>query len=211
MFGQAQRAQRERACAVAGPARDPHQLEAPAAEVGDDPVRVGEGADHAVGAEQRFLFARNHPRIEPDRAQLCDEFRAVGGIAHRCGGDGLDILDAHVGEQQRETPQPPQRQRHRLVGEPAGRGNLAPELGGDLLVQQHRGRAHRAAIDDKAHRVRTDIDDRALRPCAADRARAVCPPPAPDHATAPLRSDSLGTAPASSAPPRPESEGLVMK
>ena len=46
---------------------------------------------------------------------------------------------------------------------------------------------------------------------AAQRTVAAFAPPAPDHAAAPRRSESLGTAPASSAPPRPDSDGLVMK
>src|SRR3546814_2219136 len=35
----------------------------------------------------------------------------------------------------------------------------AAEAGGDLFVEDHRGRARRAFIDDDAHRVGADIDD----------------------------------------------------
>ena len=182
-----------------------------AAQIGDDAMRVGEGADHAVGAEQRFLLARDDPRLQADRAQLLDEFAPVGRLADGGGGDGLDIADAEIIEQQRKALEPAQGQRHRLVGQPAGSGDLTAQLGGDLLVQQHHRRAHRAAIDDKAHRVGPDVDDRALRRTASDVAGAVVAPCPVAHAMLPRRRESLGTAPASSAPPRPDSDGLVMK
>ena len=211
VFGQAQCAERKCARAVSRAIGNPHQFKASAAQIGDNPVRIGEGADHAVGAEERFFLARDDPRLQSDRAQAFHEFGAVGGIAHRGCGDRLDILDAQIPEQQREPLQAAQRHRHRLVREPPGGGDLAPELGGDLLVQQHHRRAHRATIDDQPHRVRTNIDDRTAGRTAGKRPAAVIPPLAIVHAVPPRRKLSLGTAPASSAPPRPDSDGFVMK
>ena len=84
---EAQHAERQRGAAPDPAARDLDQLEAAAAEIADDPVRVGNGGEHALPRPLPFLLAREDARLEAELAHAGEEGGAVRGLAHRGGGD----------------------------------------------------------------------------------------------------------------------------
>jgi hypothetical protein len=186
-----------------------HQFEAAAADIGNDTARAGKGAQHAFGAYPRFVDPAQQARLQPQRLHLGEEILAVLRIAHCRGCDSIDSRHFKIGEDQRKALERAHRQIDRILGKQAVLVEVAPQAGGHFLVEQRGGRARRPAIDDQTHGVGADIDDRAKRFRTRNPTAVVALPAC--HQAAPRRSASLGTAPASSAPPRPESEGLVMK
>ncbi len=142
---------------------DRDQFQAAAPEIGDHALRTWEGADRAHRGGLGLFLARELPDSEPEFGNPGEKLRAIGGIAGGGGGDGLDIVDRIVLDQQREARQRPQRLRGGLLGDRPGGGEIAAEPRGDLLVPHHPRRARRAFVDHQAHGVGADIDHRAGR------------------------------------------------
>ena len=178
---------------------DSRQLEAAAAEVGDDAMCTRNGAQHAQRGADPFLLARQKGRFQPHLARSVEEIGAIGGIAHRCGGDGAQPLHPHLLGQHAEAGERVQRLRHGFLVHRPRFGEPTAQPGHDLFVEQDGGHALGPAIDDEAHRVGADVDD-------ADGAEVE----AVDHPPRWL-TRSLGIFFPASAAPRPDSEGLVMK
>ena len=97
------------------------------------------------------MLAGQKARLEPQSANLSEEFRPVRSIARSSGRDCFDIFDTEVLKQKRKSPETTHGQRDGILSEPAGSCNFPAKLSGDFLVQQHHRRAHRAAVDHHAH------------------------------------------------------------
>ena len=179
---------------------DVNQLETAATEIADDAVGFGNGGEHALPGHLPFLLARQQLRIETNVTDPGEEVGAVRRIAHRRRGDDAGAGHAHLAGQQKEAFERGQRAVLRLFGQRLARPDALAEAGHDLFVEHDRGDSGRPRIDDEAHGVRPDVDDRnAFLMCSGHRDQG-------------RRRRSLGTAPLlRSAAPRPESDGLVMK
>jgi hypothetical protein len=145
-----------------------------------------------VRAGDRFLFARQQARGQPQLGDRFEKGGAIAGIA--AGGSGHHVHLGHALQAQ-DRLEPGERgegQSHGLGRKIAAFGHALAQPRSHFLVVQHFGRAQRLAIDHQAHGVGTNIDDRA-------RARVLAPGQAKRHGLAqstvapPRRSASLGT------------------
>ena len=150
-------AERQRGAAPDPAARDLDQLEAAAAEIAGDPVRIGDGGKHPLSRPLPFLLAGKDARFEAELADAGEEGRAVRGLAHRGGGDDAGAHHLQLPDQQPEAIERGQRPRLRRLPDLA---DLAAEPGEHLLVEDDRGDALGPGIDDEADRIGADVDDR---------------------------------------------------
>ena len=157
---QPERAHGQRA-GVAEPALpDGDQLEAAAAQVAHHARRVGHAADHAVAREARLVLAAHDVRLDAGPArQLAHEIGAVGGVAHRRGGQQVERRHLHVVGKRGEAVDVGQRHLDAFGIEPAGGVQAARQAAQHLLVEHRQRCAARALVDDEADRVRADVDD----------------------------------------------------
>ncbi len=186
-------------------AADVGELEAAAAEIADQPVGVGEAREHALPRQPAFLLAGNHPRLEAQRPDLVEEGVAVAGVADGGGGEDSNVTHLHLADQQPEAAQGGERPGLRPLAEHSGLAQSLAEAGEHLFVEDDGRRPRRSGIDDEAHRVGADVDDR-------HRLGVKQGSPHGPYPHWPRRRRSFGTDPLSlSAAPRPERDGLVMK
>ena len=95
-----------------------------------------------------------------------------------------DLADADRVAEHAEARERLERPLDRVLRQPAGGGDVAAEPAQELLVVERRRRPGQALVDDEAHRVRADVDDR-HRPAdleapvrlaaASDPASGACP------------------------------------
>ena len=111
----------------------------------------------------RLLLAGEQLDAQAHRAARLDQDMAVGRIAHRGGGDGAQVVDAHRAGQRREPAQGGVGQRHRLGRDLAALGQAAAEPGHHLLVEQDRRQPRRPLVHHQPDGVRADVDDRGAR------------------------------------------------
>ena len=141
-------------------AADVGQLQAAAAEIADQPVGVGKAGEDALPRQPPFLLAGDDLRLEAERPDLVEKGVAVAGVAHRGGGEDPDVAHLHLADQQAEAAQGGERPGPRPLAEHAGLAQPLAEAGEHLFVEDDRGRARSARIDDQADRVGADVDDR---------------------------------------------------
>ena len=218
--GQPQRAERQARGLMAFSVHDRHQFEAAPTKIGDHAACAGKGPDSPRRRNARLLLARQKARVQAKRGDGSKKFLAIRSLSRGCGGHGLHVGYAEIAEDARIAGQRAERFLARFLRDQPCIGKIAAEARGHLLVEDRAGRAGRAFVDHHAHRVRTDIDDRARQiddtllapgrgslrhegafPSAGRSVR--CP-------SAPLNR-RRGTASASKAWPRPERDGLLMK
>ena len=209
--GEAEDAQRKRgALAQFAPLQTRHQFEAAAAQVADDPVRVGEGGQNAGTGRQRLLLARQQLDRETNAfAGMRDQRRAVGGVAHGGGGDGAQPRHVHLPREPGEAGQrgPARPASPQAVIAPSA-ARPRPRPASTFSLNRMAGSRAGPLIDDEPDRVGTDIDDRGARVGLRPRKR----PKGGEQVHAPRLKLSVGTTPPPSADaPRPDSDGLVMK
>ena len=105
----------------ARPSADFDQLEAAAAEVGDDAVGIGDRRQHAfAGQPGLFLRRRAARQSRPISSIAWTNSGPVAGVADGGGGDDLGLAHAHVAQQQLEPLEHGQRDVPRLAGDAAG-------------------------------------------------------------------------------------------
>ena len=80
----------------AAAACDSDQFEAAAAKIGDDAIGLGNRRDDAQSAKLGLLGAREKAWLKAERGDPLEEVGAVGGIAHRGGGDDMEPLEANL-------------------------------------------------------------------------------------------------------------------
>jgi hypothetical protein len=158
--GEAEHAERQRDASANLTVAQIDQLEAAAAEIADNAVRLGDGRDHPEASHAAFLLAGEQLRLEADVADSPEEELAIGRVAHRGGRDHADPDHAHLPGQEPEALECAQGPRLRLFGERTAGVRAAAEPGHDLLVEDDRRDPSRPRIDHEANRVGPDIDDR---------------------------------------------------
>ena len=199
--GEAQDAERQGRLAQHASAADLDQLEAPAAEVADDPLGAGHPPDHAEGRDTRLvLAAQDVDALAAGLAHPVGEVAPVGRLAHRRGGDQRQPADLHPAGEPAEPRDGIDRRFDGRVAQPVGMGEVAAE-GADRALVEHRLRRPRpAVIDDEPDRIGADVDD-PDRLAGLRRRASAGPGDQPGSRAPPLRS----------ALPRPDRLGLVMK
>ena len=144
-------------------AGDVDQLEAAAAEVADDAVRLLEARDDAERGELGLVARPRAARsARPQRlGRGCEEGRAVRGIARGGGGEHDRCRRRRIVRQ--STRKRASAASARATASSSRRPVVAtwrPSPAQHLLVEDRRRRAGEALIGDEAHRVRADVDDR---------------------------------------------------
>ena len=129
-FGKAKRAERQ-ADALAdltGTRRqtcagsNPNQLHAAAAEIGDDPIRVGNPGEHPGGGEPRLLRPVDDLDLHAALAfDLGGKSLSVAGVAHGGGCQHREMIDGNGAGESDEAAQIDQRQGDPFRVQPAGR------------------------------------------------------------------------------------------
>ena len=76
------------------------KLEAASAQIADDAVSRRDGGHHAFAGEGRFFLGTEHVAFKANAVDCLDEFRAIARVAGGCRGDGPDLFDAHMIDQQ---------------------------------------------------------------------------------------------------------------
>ena len=215
---QAQHPQRQRYGLFHRPAPHPRQFQAAATQIADNAVRARNARQDAHGRADRLLRAGQQFDREPHGLGAGDEVGAIGRIAHRRRGDAAYFRDLHRPAQMRKAADGAQAPLHRFGLDRSGAGERGTQPRHHLFIEQDEGDAARPVIDDQAHAVRSDVDDRRARMGGLGRSHHLFGygPDTAQHrihgvAQPPLRKRKVGTASLSSAAPRPESEGLVMK
>ena len=93
--------------AVAGadcPLLDFDQLEAAAAEIAGNPIRMLKTGDDAKRCDARFFTARKHLRTNAaDRLDVADEIGSVLGLADCSGGDHVKLGNIHLACERRKA------------------------------------------------------------------------------------------------------------
>ena len=162
------------------------------------------------GRDTALLPRRESTRgSSPSARTLLDEFRAVAGIARRGGGHGLDVADAEIARIAAKRASPASAMFIASVGMVRCSAMSRPSRAVTFSLSHTLGARRGPRIDDQPHGVRADVDDRAIGHCRHQAHRCAVPPYA-RHA-APLRSAAWARGSSFNAPPRPDSEGLVMK
>ena len=206
-------AEREGLAGAGGVAADIDHVDAAAAEVAGDAVRLVEAGDDPLRAQPGFLAAREHRRLGAgDRLDRSDEVRTVGGVADGGGGQHVQGRDAELLDQRGEAANGGQRRGDCRRLEPAARRQAATEAAQLLLVKERRGGAGEPLVDDQADGVGADVDDR-NRPAAVEtpgRARDDGQCVIQNYAPRPRRRPG-GLGAIFTALPRPDRLGLVMK
>ncbi len=196
------------------------QLDAAAAQIAGDAVRIGNAGPHAGGRQPALAHAVDHRHLDAAAPlDLSDEGRPVLGIAHRRGRQHVEPPDAELARQHGEALDILLRQHHAFGIEPARAVEPAAERAHGLLVEQHLGRTAQSVIKHEAQRIRADVDDADhTAPTLRQRGRRVGGVTSIHRQTHSasyghsLSRTSLG-APCGlcSAEPRPDRLGLVMK
>ncbi len=168
---QPQAAERQRHRVPPACSGDVDQLEAAAAEIAGDPVGLAKAhqmplaASSASRSPERIWIgspAATSPRAMKSGPSSASRTAAVA-MARTFLTPRMRVIGAEAGQRR-------QRALHAVAAELAGAGDGAAEAAQHLLVEQRRRAAHRALVDDEAHRVRADVDD-------ADRLELVEEPP----------------------------------
>ena len=150
------RADRRRRCRI-----DPHQLDAAAPEIADNAIRIRDAGQHARRRQPSLFAAIDDPHRDPaKRFDLGGERGAVRGFAHRGGCNDREVIDRERPCQRDKALHIGKGERDAVRVEPTGRGNAAAERAHDLFVEERQQRRAEPLVDDKAQRVRADIDDR---------------------------------------------------
>ena len=140
---------------------DVDQLERAAAEVAGDAVGIVDAGDDAVGGETGLVGAGQDLDLDTaDAFELGDEGRAVLGLTRGGGRQHVEADRAALVGDVLEAAHRIERLGERGFGETAGLGQPLAEAGENLFVEQHRGGARQPLVDDQAHRVGADVDDR---------------------------------------------------
>jgi hypothetical protein len=157
---QRQAAKRQRSAALDAGIFHVDQFERAAAEIADDPIGPVKAGHDAERGELRFAFAGDHVDMRAaDALRLADEIRTVFGVAAGRRRQHPNLLHAHGVAQRAEPPERGKRGRHRVGGHQAFGLHLAAKTGESLLVEQWRGAARHAFVDDEADRIGADVDD----------------------------------------------------
>src|SRR3546814_6569331 len=106
-----------------------------------------------------LLLAREQPDVEAGFSRGGDEVGAVRRVADGGGGDALDRLHIHMLREQRVAAEREKAAFSVLGRDAAVDREAATEAGRDLFVEDHRGRAGGAFVNDDADRVGADVDD----------------------------------------------------
>ena len=158
-------AERERHAALGAMAVDFGEFERAAAEIAHDAARLVEAGHDAERRKLGLPLAGQHVDLDAaDALGLGDEGLAVLGVAAGRGGDRQHLADLHAIAQRAEAADRGERLVDRVRGQEPGRLHLAAEPGQHLLVEDRGRTARQPLIDDEAHRVRADVDDRDRRP-----------------------------------------------
>lgn len=159
-FAEPEHAQRQRRVLAERALADRRQFEAAATEVGDNPVGVGNRAEHPECRQLRLLAtAQNLDRNVVRGLDRGYEGGAVGGFANGRRGQDVHGLDLHGARQSNEAPDGRGRQDHpRLVQASAAFQALAKRAH-SLLVEDRQRRSQQGVVDDQADRIGTDVDD----------------------------------------------------
>ena len=172
-------AERERHAAFGAMAVDFGEFERAAAEIADDAVGLWkpETTPSAASSASRLpdSTSTSTPQMRSASATKDLPFlasrQAAVAIARTCPTS----MRSHSARKRRMRRE---RLLDRVGGEQAGRLHLAAETGQHLLVEDRRRAAGQPLIDDEAHRVRADVDDRDRRPVIETTLRHVdCQPP----------------------------------
>ena len=129
--------------------------------------------------------------------------QAAVAIAQSCA-------DLHPVAQRAKASQRRQRLVDGVGGQQPGRLHLAAEPAQHLLVEDRRRAAGQPLVDDEAHRVRADVDDRDRRPVIETTLRDIHRRTPPLNARSRRRTRLRGDDSLSDLP-RPDRLGLVMK
>ena len=156
---QLQHAERQRCRAPRLATNHLDKLEAAAAKIAGNAVRLRNPRNHTDPREPPLLFAGKDHWIEAELPYLGKEFLAVRSLAHRRGGDRAGAHHAHLVDQETKAAERRQRALPRRIAQRARLRDVAAQPGHDLFVEDDRGNAAGIRIDDEADRVRSDVDD----------------------------------------------------
>ncbi len=137
------------------------QFERAAAQIGDDAVGLIKGRDDAERREFGFPLAGQKRDGRADRiGRGFDEFRAIRRIARGGGRHDMEVLDIHDGDQRLEAAHGGERLFDARRRQPSGRRHAMADGAHGFFVEDGRRRAAEPVIDDEAHRIRADVDNR---------------------------------------------------
>lgn len=204
------------------------QFQTATAKVRDHAACARKCAQHPPCTGGRLFFAAQYAGREAKSAQMIDEVLTVRRFAHGSGRHHVDPGDPQIGEDEGVSLHPPVGEVDGLLRQFAARCYVASEPGRHLLVQEDARGPCRAAIQYQPDGVGPDVDNSPLGCLAREQPAGIAVSSAQAQFAAPIgassrtaspsglrragrRRDNLGTPPASSAPPRPDSDGLVMK
>src|ERR1051326_2288724 len=157
---QAERSERQRDGFADLAVSDADHVETAAAEIGDEPVGIGDSCDDAFGGDARFIFAgKQAHRRAPGGLRATDELRAVRSVARRRRGHGFAHGCVQTVGQHLEAGQRLQRHGAAFAVQPAGRYHVATDAADRFFVVERGGGARLRLIDHQTHRVRADVDD----------------------------------------------------
>ena len=155
---QAERAQLRRHAPTDLAVRDLCQLHRVAADVADQPARIGPAQQDALRGQPGLLLAVDdvqfHARLLLDAAL---EGGAVLGLAHGGGCDAGQRRDVHAARKRREPGQGGKAALDAFRVQAAGAGHVLAQTRHDLFVVEIGGRPRRPVKDHQPDRVRTDI------------------------------------------------------
>ncbi len=154
-----QHAERQRDSGCVAVRADFDQLEAPAAEVADNPVGLGDSRPHPFAGKSRFLLGAQHLAVEADVFDRAHELLAILGVADRGRRNHLGVLDLHMVDEQPEAAERGERLGPCILGQRPRPGQAGAEPGQHLFVEDRRRDPRRTGIDDEPDRVRPDVDD----------------------------------------------------
>ena len=145
-FGKAERAERETDALayLTGSAgngircagSNTNQLDAPAAEIGDNSIRIRNPGEHSGRGEPRLLCAVDYlDRHAALAFDLGGKSLSVAGVAHGGGCQNREMIDGNGAGKSDEAAQVDQRQGDTFWIQPAGGRDAAPQAAHNFLVK----------------------------------------------------------------------------
>jgi hypothetical protein len=142
-----------------------HHFHRAAADIGQDAIGVRNAAEQAVRGKCGLLFAGQHAHAHAGQGllHLGHETGAVGGIAHRGGGQDVERLGAHGARQGMVAAQHHDRLFQAFVVQAAGLVQAATQAQHGFFVEDRGGIAAATLEHHQAHRVGAEVDDGGAR------------------------------------------------
>ncbi len=154
-------------------------VETATAEIRNDPPRIGNAGDHAVGRDSGFVFAGKNSDVLAQRFfGVSDKFFSVFGVPRRSGRNRLECSDPVAGRDQAKALKCFERQFYSILIELAGAHHVAADRANCFFVVNCVCVAPWSVIDHEANGIGPNVDDgyrRALVGRGADKLAHIRP------------------------------------